>query len=236
MRPLFTLVFFCTILLTGQAQKDYFEIGLGRGFLSTGDGRSWSFTNEYRRAIGKGRFLIGGGLSMHYSYGDLTGIEVLHDDPTRPPFALIDQHGTYPFPDLVPGEPFSRQNGKVLSTVTSEDIYVNLDLFATVRLLSLAEANKWEWNLSLGPTINYSSQSYIAQTVSGVFSTPLYPDTELTMVMPYYKRLLTVGASLESEVLRQISPKSALGLAGRAFLNINSDAVYNYTVVWRIGF
>ncbi len=236
MRPLLTLLFLCTVLFTGQAQKNYFEIGLGRGFLSSGDGRSWSFTNEYRRAIGKGRFLFGGGLSVHYSYGDLTGINVIHDDLSQRPFALIDQHNTYPFPDLVPGEPFSRQNGKILNTATSEDIYINLDLFAIVRLLSLEETNKWEWNLSFGPVINYSSQSYIAQTVSGVFVTPFYPDTGLTMVMPYYKRLLTVGASLESEVLRQISQKSAIGLAGRAFLNINGDAVYNYTVVWRIGF
>ncbi len=224
---------FLLICILGYAQDAYFSVGLGRGFLSSGDGRSWSLVNEYQHEVRNGRWLVGGGLSVHYSASDNVGINT---NPTLydVPYTIIDKHDVNPFGKW--GESFDNQTGQLLDTKTEQHLYINFDLLATLRLGPLQDNKKWEYNISAGPSLNYISQTYIAQTIVGNFTSAFYPEARIRLAVPYYKRLLTVGGTLRADVLRRLTPKSQIGLSGRVMYNINSDAVYNYALLWRVGF
>lgn len=225
-----------TISLSAQPHNNYFEVGAGRGFHNNGDGRAWSFSNEYKHTVGKGRFLLGGAFSAHHSSADNIGVNFKPNEPTDYPLAIVDQHESYPFPGFVPGEPFYNQRGIILDTKTEQHLYLHFDVFLTLRLASLAETNRWECNLALGPGINYISQSYITELGNGTYESSFYPPTNITIVVPYYKRLLTVGGTFKSDVLYKFRGRSAIGLSGRTFWNINADAVFSYALLWRVGF
>lgn len=221
---IFSLLFVSQIAFT----QNTLSIGFTRSFNSTGDYRANGMTLDYSRDVGKNWFL-GAEVTWVMGYGEILGFPEPNNSPN--PVWAKEQHLNLPDGLKTPsGEPFKGQRGILLSTQTNQDFNVLFPIWVGKQFRA---DKKFRISTAIGANLHYSDQRYVSDIYYWAEVNPFPPfyDTQ-TVTLPawYFKRMLSVGGNLRTDLEYKLSNNVGLLLRGAYYLNLNGDQIFAATL------